>query len=97
MKKIIGILLCGMLLLCCGCQNDQDRQEQNSSTNQQEQLFEISSQLISILWDCLLYTSLDGAMLMAAKNVMSFVLYHDLPMHPLTLDAYNDMLRRIER
>lgn len=43
------------------------------------------------------FRNLDGAMLMAAKNVMSFILYHDLPMHPLTLDAYNDMLRRIER
>lgn len=41
--------------------------------------------------------NLDGAVLMASKNVMRFVLRHDLPMHPLTLDAYNDMLRRIKR
>lgn len=51
MKRIIGILLCGMLLLCCGCQNSQDEKGQNEGINQQEQLFEISSQLISILWD----------------------------------------------
>lgn len=40
---------------------------------------------------------LNGAVLMASKNVMRFVLRHDLPMHPLTLDAYNDMLRLTKR